>query len=246
MSCSWSFSHYSTLLRCKQLYQYQIIDKAPEFQEVDGNLKFGTALHAALNAIVHGKNGESLFELTWEEEEGNDHDYGYKHNHASIGQMGLGFLSKFRKAYLKDIEPIFAEERLFGTYGDIKLEGTPDLIAKYKGVVTLFDFKTSAYSYDKDKATNSLQMYLYAYLAEQNKIANVEQICYLVFCKDKGSIQTPIIEKIDKNKSLHMLEDMQNYIKMLTSSEVNTKNPNACFMGKHKCPAFDRCWKGKQ
>jgi hypothetical protein len=241
MNKSWSYSHYSTLLRCKQLYQYQIIDKLPSEQVATGELEFGTCLHTALNASILNKDAHAIFELEWEKYENSGIEFSWKHNYTTLRDMGLQFITKFNKGYKKDIVLIEAENRLFGNYEDLKLEGTPDLIASYKGKPTLFDFKSSAYSYDKDKVLNSLQMHLYAYLAKQNKVADIEQLCYLVFCKDKGSIQTPIIEKYSEEKALLMLKDMREYINSLGTRIA--KNPNACYFGRYKCNYFDKCWK---
>lgn len=241
MTRTMSFSHYSTLLRCKQLYQYQIVEKLPSTQPSNGNLEFGSAIHAGIFACLNGQDGNAVFTFDWDLHADKEIDYGWKHSHESLLQLGNGFITKFKKGYRKDIKMICGEKRLSMVYKGIQFEGTPDNYAEYLGKKTLFDWKTSSYNYDTDKVLNSLQLNLYALLLEENKIGTVDQLCYFVFNKEKGSIQTPVIELFDREKALLMLDDMVAYIQMLDSGPV-TKNPNSCYFGKQKCDYFNKCW----
>jgi len=61
---SWSYSAYSSALRCLKEFDYTYIQKIPE-AATDSDLRFGTALHGALNETISGGDGKEFFKVFW-------------------------------------------------------------------------------------------------------------------------------------------------------------------------------------
>lgn len=216
-----------------------MIDQLDPNEPLSAELAFGSALHSAINACLTEECDEQeLFLTYWNSYE--NLEYG-RFNHHEMMLIGLTLLKKFRKAYKPRLVPHTMEVRLYSEYKGIKLEGTMDYVGDYDGVLTLFDWKTTTYPYNKDKALNSLQLYLYAYLCQESLGVTPKQLGYLPFVKPTAAIQTPIIIPFENNKMLAMLNDMVEYVK--TMSKEYPRNPNSCIQGKMVCPFFDRCWK---
>jgi hypothetical protein len=131
---------------------------------------------------------------------------------------------------------IVGEERMKS--GD--KEGTPDALVEWNGQNVLLDFKSSAYNYLPEKSDISLQLNLYAWLLEENGY-KVDSLCYFVFNKATGSIQTPILVPYDRKKALQMIEEA--IIVWKREQWHYERNPNACIIGKGVCPYFGKCWK---
>jgi hypothetical protein len=242
MKNSFSFSDYSALRRCGRYYEKVVIEKLKEPGPEDSNLHFGTALHLGLNASLAAEDAVSQFKTYWEAIREREMTYD-RFDWAALQDLGLRFLATFERKYRPIMKPIELETRLYGEYGDLKLEGTPDAIVEYNGKVTLVDFKTSAYNYDKAKIQNAFQLMLYSYLAETTKGHKIEQIMYLVFNKGTGTIQTPLVRKFDNFETILLLSEMNDYININRNSFG--RNPNNCIMGKRKCGFFTECWGGQ-
>jgi len=239
---SFSYSEYSAAMRCLRLYKQVYLDGHKGTSDNNPNLLFGSAMHEALNTMLKSgpEQAYAVFDLSWGLYEESQFDWG-RWKWADLKSMGVGFLDKFAKFYHPKMSLISGEKRLYGAYKGIKLEGTPDAVVAYEGMNTLVDFKTSAWNYDKDKATVSLQLYLYAVLCEQNGI-QVDRVMYLPFIKGTGSIQTPIIEAVSQEKCNNMLDDMVEYIMLLRMNTSFPRNPNSCIIGAQKCEHFNSCW----
>lgn len=237
---SYSYSAYSALKRCGKFFENRYILGLPEPGPLSCNLAFGTAIHAGLNSCLNGDDGTGVFELHWDSYADKSLQYD-RFDHLQLRTIGISFCEKFSKRYAPKMKWVCGEERIYGEFNGIKIEGTPDAVVTWEGKLTLIDFKTTAYAYDKDKALCSLQLNLYALLLALAKNIVVDQIAYFPFVKTTGGIQTPIVEPFDQSKAQAMLLDMTNDLKR--NSENYVKNTNACIQGKMRCSYFNKCWK---
>lgn len=237
MSFSWSYSAYSSALRCLQLYNYVYVDKLPQTGPESGDMKFGSALHCAINAILNGDDGDIIFDIYWASEQHKAHEYS-RYKWPELRELGLNFLSKFRRLHAKKYKVEQAETRLYSEYKGVKLEGTADFIGTYEGRPSLRDFKTAAYNYDASKSVIALQLYLYAFLAKVTGFTP-ETLGYDVFNKGTGSIQTLTWEFREED----MYEALDQMIAYLTAVDTSSKarNYGACMIGKSKCSYWDKC-----
>lgn len=248
MSRSWSYSHFSLALQCLRKFKYVAIDRlTPEYES--GDLAFGSALHAALNAALEGGDGVGVFQVYWSTYKDKPLQYG-RFKWQDLENLGLQFTSKFKKAYQSRFKLHTAEKRLFATYKGIKLEGTPDALAEFDGTMTLLDFKTSGMRYEAEKAKISLQLYLYAYLCIQSLKVTPAQIMYLPFLKATGGIQNPVIEPFKEEDMYAALDEMVEYIKLQPVEDLAgskyPKNQNQCLGYGRKCEYWDQCWGQKE
>lgn len=237
---SYSYSDYSSAVSCMRKYKLIRIDELKPNVEPSGDLEFGTAMHAAINACLRGDDYLGTFEMYWEDVSNRDHAYG-RFGWDELNHLGQEFLRKFKERYAKDFRPQVMEKRLYAEYQGIKVEGTPDFVGKYKQDLVIADWKTSNQNYDKQRATVGLQLWLYAYLAITNLDFKPEKLLYLVFNKGTGSIQTPVTIEFTQTKMLAALNDMGHYLKTLDKEEYFPKNLNACIMGSMRCPYWETC-----
>lgn len=243
MSTPFTYSNYSALRSCARKFRYSVVEKLPTPPQV--HFEFGSALHAGLNSLLTDKDLEAaqdVFEAYWEGAIKLDFA-GDRYNHSAYRDMGNKFLANFARKYAKNMQLVIGEWRFFGQWLDheyTKLEGTPDALVEINGKNVLLDFKTSAYNYDPLKSDISLQLNLYAWLLTQNGY-KVDQLCYMVFSKSTGSIQTPIFVDYDEKKALAMISEAVQYWKRNLGSDE--RNPNACMIGKSICPFSEKCWK---
>lgn len=246
MSKGLSYSNYSLLRTCGMKYKLKVIDGLTEPTSVA--FAFGSAMHAGLNTALETKDVEQaqdVFKAYWDSVQSGLDYKGERYDAQAHEQMGYKFLANFTKKYASEMELLVAEKRAYKratvTDVEVELEGTPDAIVKWRGKTILLDFKTSAYNYDAAKTEVSLQLNLYAQLVEPDYL--VDELCYFVFNKATGSIQTPAPVAFDREKSLQMVEDMVMYF--LVNQKLLTRNPNSCIMGKQVCPFINKCWSKK-
>lgn len=251
---SWSYSAFSTALTCMRKFKHVYVDRlTPDYES--GDLAFGSALHLALNEVLTGGDGEQTFLTYWNTYKGKDLQYG-RFKWTELENLGVQFVAKFKKGAGSKFDEIqCSEKRLFGEYKGIKLEGTPDLLAEFEGIMTLVDFKTSSARYEPDKAKVSLQLYLYAYLCITQLKVTPAQIMYLPFLKSTGGIQNPVIEPFREEDMYAALDEMVEYVRTFEQYDVMDgetvirsypKNFNQCFGYGRKCEFWSRCWPEKE
>jgi ATP-dependent exoDNAse (exonuclease V) beta subunit len=252
MNTPFTYSNYSALRKCGQYFKLAVIDRLPQPPAVA--LEFGSAIHAAINASLTGSSTEEaqdVFEAFWDSVTTKLDFSEERYKAEEMRQIGIKFVGNFAKRYGAKMKLIVGEQRMkseLKRYSDYygeqviqpHIEGTPDTLVEYLGKNVLLDFKTSAYNYDPLKTDISLQLNLYAWLLEQNGY-KVDALCYVVFNKGTGSIQTPHIIPYDRKKALAMIEEAVQYWKR--EQGHYEKNGNACVMGKHFCPYVGECWK---
>ncbi len=240
MTTPFTYSNYSTLRQCGRKFQYSVIEKLPQPSAVA--LEFGTALHAGLNEALTSGNSESsidMFQAFWQASIPKLDFSEERYKAAEMETVGIKFCAGFLKRYGSKMKLIVGEQRFKGNYGE-EIEGTPDALVEWEGKNVLLDFKSSAYNYDPLKTDISLQLNLYAWLLEENGY-KVDSVCYFVFNKASGSIQTPVQSPYNKEKALQMIGEAVAYWKR--EQGYFERNPNACVIGKQICPYASRCWK---
>jgi len=249
---SWSYSAFSSAVRCLREFKLAYIDRLDLEQPDQGDLIFGTTVHAAINAALRGKDGEQVFDGLWETYRGADVAYG-RFCWEELSRIGSTFLAKFTKFHLKHYDLQSAETRMYGVYSGIRIEGTPDFIGSYKGRRALRDFKTSSRNYEKEKSLVALQLHLYAELARQNGFDYPATLGYTMLNKAVGSIQD-LTWEFDLQGHTQILEQFRLYIDSLMSgvtalglqnTDMYPQNPNACLFPR-RCKFFDVCHNKKE
>lgn len=242
MPRSWSYSEYSLASECPRKYQYIVLEKEPHPAEKSGDARFGSAMHCALHSMFEEPNLDymAVFRTFWDSALKDDLRYG-RYGHAELASIAEVFLNRFKARYAPKMKPFQMEERLFLDTQTLKLQGTPDFVGTVSGIPSLIDFKTSAYRYHKLKPDASLQLHLYAYLAQKLLKYPVKELHYFVFLKGEGSIQHQKIE-YSENTAEMMLKDMSQYTQWVDSLDGDLpRNHNACLKGKDACEFFSKC-----
>lgn len=242
MKINISYSNYSLLRQCGQKYHLKIGQGLTESKAVP--LEFGSALHAGLHSALETKDVEQsqdMFQTYWDSSQKGLDYKNERYKYEELTQTGNKFVRRFIEKYAKGMEFIVGEKRMFGLWGsNTHCEGTPDALVTWNGETVLLDYKSSAYNYLPEKHNISLQLNLYAWLLEKNGY-KVDKLCYFVFNKATGSIQTPVLVKYDQKKCLQMINDMVSYF--IRNKDGVEKNPNACIISKSVCSFYERCWK---
>lgn len=244
---SYSFSSLSAAYSCQQLYKYKYIDKITVPFEQTGDMAFGSAIHFALEQYLTDRsNPVDSFDVYWANIATKGLKYG-RYKHLELAHMAHALLPRFIRLHSSKLEPLQIEKRLFKKVGEFDVEGTPDCVGMFEGKMSVIDFKTSGYRYNKDKALVSEQMVLYAYMAMQELNIVIDQIVYMVFIK--GSIPTIQIIKHDINSdtvddcAANVLQQIDDIERRLAGNHKFTRNTNNCIKGEIICPFFDKCWR---
>lgn len=231
-----SYSSISTAYTCYQKYKYLYVDELSTPGPDSAELHFGTAIHMGLQAMIEGADYQSVFSFYWQSIKKADVEY-RRYDWDAYLEMGTVFLARFERLHLKSFgKPDFLEERLYKKLGKFDLEGTPDYIGEYKGVLSVIDFKTSATPYPKEKIVVNEQMPLYAYLSG----LDVKQAVYYVFCKSDTRIQT-VVQELTPEFMKNKLANIESMCEDLSQRSTYPRNTNGCMMGSYKCAFFTKC-----
>jgi CRISPR/Cas system-associated exonuclease Cas4 (RecB family) len=238
-----SYSNYTLLRQCGEKYRLKVIEKREEPKQV--HFEFGSALHAGLNTALETKDKDAamdVFQAYWDSVFSHLDFTGERFGYDILRDMGSVFTANFTKRYASKMKLLVGEKRMYATYKFERtdLEGTPDALVEWNGANVLLDFKSSAYNYADEKSDVSLQLNLYAWLLEMNGYT-VDTLCYIVFNKGMGSIQTPQLVPYDRKVAESMIGDMVTWFKR--NEGHHEKNPTACSIGKKPCAFFKECWK---
>lgn len=241
---SFSYSALTTAYKCNTLYKYLYVDKIKSKEPDSGDMKFGTAIHLGVEGVLEGNADYlGLFELFWNLEKQQNNKYG-RYSWQDLREQGHVLLTRFERLHKKHFSVLQMEQRLYGSIGDIKVEGTPDFIGDYKGKKTLVDFKTSGARYNKDRARISEQLILYAYLAKQSLGFVAEQVLYVVFVKGSNPSIQLISAAVKQSKTDEILQNIVSQCEELTKkleSGKFSRNYSQCIIGEYKCPFFSEC-----
>jgi hypothetical protein len=234
------YSALSTALRCNRLYQYLYVEKLKADEPESFSLHFGTALHCGINSLIEGENSDS-FRAYWDSVKGLQFEksrYGWD----ALGDMGEVFLDRFKRLHLKNFKKHTAEQKL-ATFspGGVALEGTPDFIGEYMGVLSVVDFKTASSAYPEGRIQASDQLILYAYMAQKCLGIKPLRIVYIVFIKGKEPrIQTQVLD-ITEELIASRMANIEQHCQELAKKTTFPQNFNACFDYNRKCSFFEKC-----
>lgn len=240
---SFNYSAITTFRRCKQLFAYQYLDKTKSGAPASADMSWGTGMHLAVEAYLEGDDGLRRFNTYWDIERKANNRYG-RYSWEALRDQAAILLPRFERLYLKKFKVHTMEKRLYGTLGNLKIEGTPDFIGHYDGVPTLLDFKTSGYRYPKARAQIGEQLYLYAHLAAQSENFPVTHVAYFVFVKGSAPGIQVLTRKITKRNMDKILDDITADIEdMIVAQEKNrfTKNRSSCIIGEQVCDFYEKC-----
>lgn len=239
MKRSWSYSEYSLATECPRKYQYIVLDKEPSPLDKSGDVRFGSAIHCALHSMLEEPDTDfnEVFQMYWDSALKDDLKYG-RYSHEVLSHMGPELLNWFKTKHASKFKPVRMEERLF--LESPKIEGTADFVGELSGVPSVVDFKTAGYRYHKLKPQASLQLHLYAYLADRVLEYPVKEIHFFVFLKGEMTIQCQKLA-YDRSKAEEMLASMQLYTSWIDSLTEYPKNYNSCLKGKDACEFFSKC-----
>lgn len=242
---SFWYSKLSLAQTCLQKYKFRYVDNVPEPGQKSDALEFGSAMHLGLEAMFEGENGQLTFTTYWDAVDRQSTSWG-KFTWEEHRLMGEMLLARFERLHFKHFEPIVAEQRMFTKLGKYSFEGTPDMYGKYKGVITIADFKTSGMRYKTEKLDIAEQLRGYAQLVADAGYEMPTQAMYMVFVKSKikgevaPSIQV-IKQDLTKEQVSVTMENSLEQIKDLATRTTFPKNYGSCLDYNKKCPYWSLC-----
>lgn len=232
------YSSISTAHTCLQKYKLQYIDLVPQPALDSGDMQFGTAVHAAIKVAFEGDDPVAFFDMYWRSIQPDNYQWS-RYDHKALAEIGAKLLSKWYRLHYKNYEPLHVEIPLEFTLNGFEFHGTPDFIGKYKGVLSVVDWKTSASDYDKRKALIDAQMWVYAYAARAVHKLEVEQVVYAPLVKYGEKVQNPICVPVTENKLNSMLDNVTIMMRDLSSRQEWPRNERNCLY----CPYFTHCYR---
>lgn len=235
-----NYSAVSAAYDCLEKYRLQYVEKLPTPGPESGDLHFGSAVHAALQAHFEGGDAADVFSVYWDSLKDLPIAYG-RLDWRGLSDSGHALVSRFVRLHARHVEPVSIETRLYGELGGHPVEGTPDLVGSYKGIPSIIDFKTSQAAYPKEKIIVNEQMPLYWHLAKQQLGYTAHQLVYFVFCKVERRIQV-LRRPVSEATLLPMLANVESMVQDLKTRTVFPKNRNSCMKGMYKCPYFQTCY----
>lgn len=242
---NYSYSIIQAAYRCSKLYKMLYVDKITPPVEPGGDLAFGTAIHAGVQAILEGANGLEVFALFWSSLKDQPHRWG-RNSWEELKEQGEVLLARFERLHAKKFKIFKMEERIYTKMGDISLEGTPDFVGEFNGVPSIVDFKTSGYTYSEDKLVCNEQMPLYSWMAEKEWGYKAQQYVYIVFVKGREPRIQTLVLPVDPAAQDRTLSNIHAVCKKLEQETVFTENRGSCLMGTQRCDFWSICHGGKK
>lgn len=236
---------YSTLqdwYKCPTYYKHKHIDGLSDGIEKSADVAFGSCLHLGMQDIFEDGNGVDVFRLYWSMHENKNLEY-KRYGHEALDYIGTRLLERFVDEHKHKFKPIHLEEKMVGQMGGHAFSGTTDMIATYKGKLSVVDWKTSAMPYNKYKIRANEQMYGYASLARQKYNLNIEQLVYGVAIKDDKNPrwqfrEEPLLPEVLEAKTNNIAQ----VCTQIASASIYVRNPSACVIGNKVCPFFNKCY----
>lgn len=236
------YSTISDAYKCFKYYELKHIHKLPDGSERNADLKFGTALHLAIEDLFLGGNGIDVFNIFWNAERLNL-DYG-RLPFNILSDLGNTFIERFERLHFKHFMPLFLEQKGEVFLDKYKLTGTVDFLGKYKDVPSIVDWKTSSYPYEKEKLIINEQMYGYNLMAQANHGFKAKQHVYVVFVKNPKEPRIQVITReVTEEKMTEVVDNIKLMCEDINIRSKFPKNRNSCMMGKRKCSYFSTCYK---
>lgn len=213
-------------MTCPACWHRRYVLKEPETGPESADLAFGSAIHSAINDTLTGGNGTDVFQIYWDSYKDKPLKFS-RFKHQELDDIGHKLVARFAKKYAPSMKVAVAEKRLYGGFRGVDLEGTMDFYGTFEDKLSLLDWKTAAYAYDRSKEHTALQPRLYSYLAFVNGWELPEQEGYIVFNKGQSTIQTPLLWNLNKETTERMLTEMTDMCRLFDSMTTFPRNPNA-------------------
>jgi len=236
------FSKLSDFQHCPKYYELKHVQKIDMPKEMSADLEFGSAMHAGLEELLRGGDGEKLFRMYWNSSNHPDMNY-TRCDHPTLMNVGEVLLARFKRLHMKNFEPFKLEERIHANLDGIAFEGTPDCLGSYKGIPSVIDFKTASYRYDKRKIVCDAQMPGYAKLAELAYKYAAKQLVYVVLIKDPKAPSIQIVtHQLTDSALSSTIQNVVDTCRDIQDRKVFPMNTKSCLIGTRVCPMFAKCF----
>ncbi len=238
---------YSTLQdarSCLWKYKLKHIDGVPVEYTRTGDTEFGTAMHLAINDVLSGGDGITVFNMYWDSMASEDLAYG-RFDWKMLKANAEVLIPRFQRLHAKHWEPFKMEERIYGDVGGQAYDGTPDILGSYKGVPSVGDWKTSSMRYDKRKIVCDEQMPGYAILAKREYGYAAKQLVYTVFIKayDPKAAQIQVLTRPLSEETLSQVEqNVKETCEDIKTRSTFPRNTANCLKGTYACEYFSKCY----
>lgn len=243
---SYSFSQIQAAYKCLKYFKLLYVDRLGLPGPHSGDMAFGTAIHAGIQASLEGEDPQAIFRVFWESEKDKERRYG-RFDWESLKNQGEILLSKFQRTHAKRFKIFKMEERVFSTIDGVRLEGTPDFVGEFDGKPSIVDFKTAAYRYSPDKLICNEQMPLYAEMVKREWAYNAENLVYFPLIKgDPPSIQNAVILPISKVDVAGTVKNVLSVCRELDTRTEWHQNRAGCLMGTNRCDFWNTCHGGEK
>lgn len=232
---SHSYSSLSDAHEClRKYYLKYIVKSVPKEPSLD--TEFGQALHLAIKAHYEGQDALGVFHLYWNMCK-KDQLKKFSFTWEELSALGDKFVTRFITRYADQFEPLALEKKVTVSVGGLEYTGVIDMICKYKGLVTVLDFKTSTRPFSTTKLYTDEQLYGYVPLAASLGF-KVEQVMYFVFVKKTGAIQTNLRAKLVEPIQDGFWNNIQCMMRDLSTRKEFPRNPNCkyCVCGQYRGP----------
>lgn len=242
MSNIFRYSTISQAQSCLRKYKFYLDGVKTDSLE-SGDMAFGKAIHLGLQAMLDGQDYASIFEGYWDSLASQNMKY-TRIGKDELRKMGDTFLARFERLHLKKFgkDPVLEQTLVAPLTETYSLQGTPDCIAEFEGKLSVIDFKTANYEYNKKRILVNSQMPLYAHLAKSQLGLDITQLVYLVFIKNPSGprIQT-IVRDINSDDVKIVLDNTIDVCDDLIQRKTFPMNTANCLMGQYECEFFSKC-----
>lgn len=203
------------------------------------NLAFGSAIHASIEAHFSNGDAAKTFRMFWSSLDARTFDWTQsRFGYDELGVIGDTLIRKWLKSHAEHYKALHVEHQMQFEVNGFKVSGKPDFIGYYKDKLSLVDWKTSAYNYDKRKALVDGQTWIYVEGAKQTLGLDIEQVVYSPFVKNGASVQNPIVVPVTQEKLKSMLDNATLVMRDLSTREEFPRNEQNCL----RCEYFGVCY----
>ena len=190
----------SALTKCPYSFKLQYVNNLRLVKD-SANLRFGQAIHDAVEASIMGKGSAyDVFAKAWAEYHDVDLQYSSKEDWGSMAEKGATLTQDFDKNYrARFINPYSLEGEIsYDLDPQTRLYGKTDYVGDFvtddgEVVKAIVDFKTSASKYSDDKIKFNEQLTAYSKGAKMYPF-EIEKVVLFVFVKTKAPYIQVIVE----------------------------------------------------
>ncbi len=241
------YSSVSDYYRCPTYYKLKHIDGLDDGMGRSMDIALGSAVHLGVQDLFEGGNGVDVFKAYWglEAEKGLEKS---RYDHADLLKIGVALLEIFQSEHMGKFKPTHLEHKMLIRLGKHPYSGVADFVGTYRRngepLLSIVDWKTSAYPYDQYKLITNEQLYGYAHMVQETLGQEIKQVIYGVAVKDhqnpRWQFKTALLDQAVLKEKLANIELTCDNI---SETKKFAKNPNACVVGKRVCPFYSKCYK---